>query len=309
MGTDIIISNESSITQSIANIAGQLASSSKRIYQNDARHFAYWLQEQGLTLTTFTRVEMINYRTYLDTCKSHKTGKPYSKTTKKRMFTVAVNLMKEARISGYITENVTESVKGFKSGNDETTHTALSKQQTKEMLASVNTGTIAGKRDHAILLMLMKTGLRRAELAALLRSDLKMMDGHRVAVVEHGKGDKTRVVKLRTEVYKAIQVYLESLPEADKDTPLFVRVRRGDHPTTSGLTGEGIENIVKKYAPDDTELTPHGLRATYATLALESGAPLEQVQYSMGHRDPRTTERYQKRKLNLDNNAVDYLNF
>lgn len=48
---------------------------------------------------------------------------------------------------------------------------------------------------------------------------------------------------------------------------------------------------------------------TFATIALEQGAPLHQVQYAMGHEDPRTTERYQKRKLNLDNNAVDYLNF
>jgi integrase/recombinase XerD len=309
MSTDIIISNESSITQSMTNIAGQLASSSKRIYENDARHFALWIQEQGLALDTFKRANLIEYRSYLDSCLSQKTGRPYSKATKKRMFTVAVNLMKEARISGYVHENVTESVKGFKSGNDETTHTALNKQQSKEMLASVNTSTIAGKRDYTILLVALKTGLRRAELAALKRSDLKMMDGHRVAVVEHGKGDKTRVVKLRTEVYNAIQIYLESLPEAGKDAPLFVRVLRGDHPTSSALTGESIEDIVKKYAPADTELTPHGLRATYATIALESGAPLEQVQYSMGHSDPRTTERYQKRKLNLDNNAVDYLNF
>ena len=309
MSTEIVVSTESSITQSMTNIAGQIATSSKRIYQNDARHFAYWLQMQCLTLDAFTRAKMIEYRSYLDTCISPKTGNPYSKATKKRMFTVAINIMKEAHISGYIEENVTQSVKGFKSGNDETTHTALNKQQSKEMLASVNTSTIAGKRDYTILLVALKTGLRRAQLAALKRSDLRMMDGHRVAIVEHGKGDKTRVVKLRTEVYNAIQVYLESLPEAGKDAPLFVRVRRGDHPTTSVLTGESIEDIVKKYAPVDSGLTPHGLRATYATIAVESGAPLEQVQYSMGHNDPRNTERYQRRKLNLDNNAVDYLNF
>lgn len=39
------------------------------------------------------------------------------------------------------------------------------------------------------------------------------------------------------------------------------------------------------------------------------GAKLQQVQYAAGHADPRTTERYQKRKINLDNNAVDYLHF
>jgi hypothetical protein len=42
-------------------------------------------------------------------------------------------------------------------------------------------------------------------------------------------------------------------------------------------------------------------------LALEGGAKLEQVQYTAGYADPRTTERYQKRKTNLDDNVVDYV--
>ncbi len=70
-----------------------------------------------------------------------------------------------------------------------------------------------------------------------------------------------------------------------------------------------IERAVVKYGkkigvPD---LTPHGLRATFITLALEGGASLTQVQYAVGHSDPRVTERYHKRKLNLDDNAVDYI--
>jgi len=56
-------------------------------------------------------------------------------------------------------------------------------------------------------------------------------------------------------------------------------------------------------------LTPHGLRATFITLAMEHGATLEQTQYAARHSDPRTTERYRKRKMNLDNNAVDRLSF
>ena len=54
-------------------------------------------------------------------------------------------------------------------------------------------------------------------------------------------------------------------------------------------------------------LTPHVLRATFITLALEGGAALHQVQYAAGHARPETTERYHKRKLNLGDNAVDYV--
>jgi integrase len=75
------------------------------------------------------------------------------------------------------------------------------------------------------------------------------------------------------------------------------------------LGEKGIEGIVKARAATIGvyDLTPHGLRASFVTLALEGGASLHQVQYAAGHADPRTIERYQKRKLNLDDNAVDYL--
>ena len=69
-----------------------------------------------------------------------------------------------------------------------------------------------------------------------------------------------------------------------------------------------MEKLVKQYGGRiGVALTPHVLRASFVTLALENGAALHQVQYAAGHADPRTTERYQKRKLNLDNHASDFL--
>jgi integrase/recombinase XerD len=134
------------------------------------------------------------------------------------------------------------------------------------------------------------------------------MDGHHVAIVQHGKGDKRRIVKLRVDVWRGLDEYMKAVP-LSSDMPLFVAIRVGNRATSRRLTDKAIELIVKKYAPHGVDLTPHGLRATFATIALENGAPLHQVQYALGHADPRTTERYQKRKLNLDNNAVDVLNF
>lgn len=295
-----LITTSTQFDQTITDIAGQLAPSSKRIYLNDTKYFAEWMQEQGLTPSTMSRSDMIGYRLHL-------AESTYAKATKQRMFRVAVRLMNEQYITGIINEKITEGVKGFKTDNDETTHTALSKAQAADMLESIDKSTKQGKRDHALILMLIKTGMRRAELVALNRVDVKMMDGHHVAVIEHGKGDKRRIVKLRVDVYRALEDYLKA--RGDKGEALFVSFRRGDHPTSSRMTDKAVELLVKKYAPAGTELTPHGLRATFATLALEAEASLHQVQYALGHADPRTTERYQRRKLNLDNNAVDVLNF
>lgn len=295
-----LIPTSADLDQTITDIAGQLAPSSKRVYLNDARHFATWMQEQGLAPGSVTRSDMIAYRLYL-------AESTYAKATKQRMFSVACRLMNEQYAAGRISEKVTQEVKGFRTDSDETTHTALSKTQAKDMLESIDRSTKQGLRDYALILMLMKTGLRRAELVALNRSDIKMMDGHHVAVVEHGKGDKRRIVKLRVDVYRALEDYLHA--RGQEGEALFVSFRRGDHPTSCRMTDKAVELLVKKYAPVGTELTPHGLRATFATLALEAEASLHQVQYALGHADPRTTERYQRRKLNLDNNAVDVLNF
>lgn len=295
-----LVPTSNQLDQAMTDIAGQLAPSSKLVYLNDAKHFATWMQEQGIIPNSMTRSDMIAYRLYLAESK-------YAKATKQRMFSVACKLMKEQYMVGNTKERVTDSVKGFTTNSDETTHTALSRVQAKDMLESINKSTKQGKRDYALILMLMKTGLRRAELAALNRADIKIMDGHHVAVVEHGKGDKRRIVKLRVDVYRGLEDYLSA--RGNEGEALFVSFRRGDHPTGSRMTNKAVELIVKKYAPAGTELTPHGLRATFATLTLEAGASLHQVQYALGHKDPRTTERYQRRKLNLDNNAVDVLNF
>jgi len=295
-----LVSTSNQLEQAITDIAGQLAPTSKRIYLNDAKHFAKWMQENSINPLNMTRSDMITYRLHL-------AESTYAKTTKQRMFSVAIRLMNEQYIAGNIKEKVTESLKGFKIDNDETTHTALSKVQAKDMLESIDRSTSIGKRDYALIMMLVKTGMRRAELVALNRADIKIMDGHHVAVIEHGKGDKRRIVKLRVDVFRALEEYLQA--RGQEGEALFVSFRRGDHPTANRMTDKAVELLVKKYAPEGTELTPHGLRATFATLALEAEASLHQVQYALGHADPRTTERYQRRKLNLDNNAVDVMNF
>lgn len=195
--TELITTN-THLYQTITDIAGQLAPSSKRIYLNDTKHFADWMNREAITPDTISRSDMIAYRLYL-------AESTYAKPTKQRMFSVACRLMNEQYIAGHILCKVTDGIKGFQTDGDETTHTALSKAQAKDMLESIDKSTKQGKRDYALILMLMKTGMRRAELVALNRADVKLMDGHHVAVIEHGKGDKRRVVKLRVDVYRALK--------------------------------------------------------------------------------------------------------
>lgn len=130
--TALIPSSLQDLERSMVDIAGQLLPSSRRIYMNDARYFAQWMLAQGLQPQDMTRSHMLAYR-------SHLADSAYSKPTKQRMFSVASKLMKEQFISGNIPTLVTQEVKGFKVDGDETTHTALSKSQARDMLETVQT--------------------------------------------------------------------------------------------------------------------------------------------------------------------------
>ena len=289
----------------LSDLTGQLANRTKKTYNSDAKQFASWLEAENLNLHTVTRSDMIRYREMLDL------NPCYEKTSANRLFIVARRLLAEAKLRGMIAVNPAEHIRLFKTGNQETTHTALTKEQARELLDTINQNRIIGLRDYALLLLLIKTGLRRFEAAALTLGDIRQEQGHHIAMIRHGKGDKRRLVKLPIDLKRAIDDYLKAVGNVGKpdDYPLFVQFRKGDHPNNKPLSGTAIERLVidlgqKIGVPT---LTPHGLRATFVTLALEAGATIHQVQYAAGHSDPRTTERYQKRKLNLDNNAVDFI--
>lgn len=323
--SSVIAEMEAALTDAL----GLLSPSSRRMYVIDARQFTLWMLEQGLTPEMMTRSRAITYRAHLQ--------EHYAKATAARKFVVARRLLEELRKQGKMGANPFADVKGF-TVDDETTHVVLKEQQAQALLDAVETETAHGLRDYVLLLFLLRTGVRRGEAAALRLADLTMNQGHYIAVIRHGKGDKRRIVKVPVDVWREINAYTDALRarhaedlqyelearggdvdqqqrrqieerhQISLDDPLFVSFRRGDHPTRKPMGDKAIETVVKTYAaPLGLPLTPHGLRATFITLALENNAKLQQVQYAAGHRDPRTTERYQGRKLNLDDNAVDYV--
>lgn len=283
-------------------VTRQLSAHTRRAYRQDAAEFAAWLAREGLTLARLTLSDIAHYRRYL--------SDTFANATANRKLTVARKLLDEAVQRGILPGNPAHSVRGFPSDTTETPHTVLTLAQAKRLLSVIDTSTRMGKRDYALILLLLRTGLRRSEVAALRRGDLREEQGYTVAVIQHGKGDKRRSVKIPTDVWQAIFTYLAAVKGVDSaaDAPVWVQFRRGDHWTIAPMSASVIHRVVTAYAAQvDLDLSPHGLRATFVTLTLEAGAKLYQVQYAVGHADPRTTERYQKRKLNLADNAVDYL--
>jgi integrase len=305
-------------------LAGVLSGNSKRAYLGDIRHFLGYLQERGIALQQVSKPVMIGYRAYL----AHR----YAPATVNRRLTVARRLVTEAWELGLLVgqaRNPAEgrAVAGLKHGGDRG-KPALTMEQARQLLAHTRAaGDLPALRDAALLHLLIGTGMRRSEVVAARLSDLKLENGYHVLVVT-GKGNKRRLVKLNDGVLADLYAWLTAAGRGYVNSqgrfvpttiyaPLFSAVRRigrgpaahwrvSDKPlsdwsvwqiVTRRITGAGLE----------VDTSPHGLRATFITLALEAGATISKVQDAAGHSDPRTTDRYRRRKATLDDNAADYV--
>jgi integrase/recombinase XerC len=152
---------------------------------------------------------------------------------------------------------------------------------------------LAALRDRTILRVLYTTAIRRDETVRLNRDDVA--DGRAAQALITGKGGRERVIFFDGSTMQAIQRYLEA--RADRHRPLFIRhdVGRG----APGLRGERwrlsadtIYKLVKRVAEAvGSRATPHSFRHDRASLLLNRGADLSEVQDILGHASPETTKR------------------
>ncbi len=148
-------------------------------------------------------------------------------------------------------------------------------------------------RDRALIRTLFATGMRREEVARLDRADVQ--DGHARESIITGKGSKERLVFFDEPARAAIRAYLEA--RADTHAALFLRHDRGrGRPGPSGrryrLSPQSIWKVVKKYAVAvGVRASTHDFRHAKASVMLNRGAKLSEVQDILGHASPETTKR------------------
>ena len=142
------------------------------------------------------------------------------------------------------------------------------------------------KRDQAIILVLLNTGLRVNELSALDSSDIEMSERKGKLVVRSGKGNKRREVPVNAEARRVLSVYLDG--REDDNQALFLS-QQG-----SRLGSRGIQDAVGKYGrlAGLEDLTPHALRHTFCTNLLRGGVDIVTVAALAGHSDISTTSIY-----------------
>ena len=164
----------------------------------------------------------------------------------------------------------------------------LSVEEVEAVLESVDTSSLTGLRDRAILEVLYGCGLRVGEVTTLKISDLYLDEGF-VRVI--GKGNKQRIVPIGEIASASVKEYLFQRPSSDEGYDDFLFLNRFGKP----LSRVSVFNMVKNQAMAagiHKEISPHTFRHSFATHLIENGADLRVVQEMLGHESILTTEIY-----------------
>jgi integrase/recombinase XerC len=163
-------------------------------------------------------------------------------------------------------------------------------------------GACTDVRDKAILMLLGALGLRRAEVACLMIGDyIRLKNGGALMVSGKGMNGQKDRMSISEPLCALIDSYLATRSRTKNSDPLFL----GRH--KEGISEVGISYIVKtaaKMAGIAKDVSPHRLRHSAATMALDSGMGLDQVQALMRHKSPSTTRIYDDNKQRYDGVAA-----
>lgn len=181
----------------------------------------------------------------------------------------------------------------------------LTRQEVEALLAAPDLCTWGGRRDHALLLLAVQTGLRLSELTGLCREDVRLDTGAHVHVV--GKGRKERCTPLTKQTRRVLQTWMRlDLPPECK--VLFPSARG------SRLSADGVQYLLAKHVATAStacpsflgkRVTPHVLRHTTAMDLLLAGVDRSVIALWLGHESVETTQIYLEADMTLKEQVLE----
>jgi site-specific recombinase XerD len=180
----------------------------------------------------------------------------------------------------------------------------LTEQETAALIAAPDPTTWIGRRDRALLLVAVKTGLRSCELIALRRRDISLATGANVCCF--GKGRKTRRTPLQPDVVPVLQSWLDECDHSP-EASVFPSSRGGP------LSADALQRLVKKHIAAATtncpslsarNITPHTLRHSTAMGMLRRGVDRSVISLWLGHERMETTQIYLHADMQLKQRAL-----
>ena len=180
----------------------------------------------------------------------------------------------------------------------------LTPPEVDALLASPDRSRATGRRDHALLVVAVQTGLRVSELVGLRRRDIQLGAGAHVRC--RGKGRKDRSTPLTRQTVSIVRAYLAERG-GTPDDPIF------PGPRGAPLSRDAVRRLVERHTATAAQschsltskkTSPHVLRHTAAMRLLESGCDLATISLWLGHENPRTSQIYLHAHLALKERAL-----
>jgi len=253
-------------------------------YQREINHFVEYLNKEGID--SFNDVKYRFLRGYLTSLHQQK----LSVTTINHKLTSLRSFYRFLQKEEYVNDNpflLIESLKEPQKNPD-----FLYVDEMIGLLDSIETDTILGRRNKAMLELMYASGLRCSEVVQLT---LKQIDFSNQMLLIHGKGKKDRYVPFHDYAKEYLKDYIEN----DRPTLLSVRHLQHDfvfvNKNGAQMTNRGIEDVVNRVMQkyDATKkIHPHTFRHSFATHLLERGVDLRTVQELLGHANLSTTQVY-----------------
>lgn len=272
--------------------------SSKRTYKRQLLAFFVWLKKQNIS--SIERETILNYKTYLHEHKELSALTIGGYLTALRRFFEWLEATK-------VYPNVAKSVRGPKRKRG-FKKDALSITQVKQLLDSIQTDSLQGRRDYALINLMVRTGIRTIEAARATREDITQFSGAQVLWI-HGKGRDTKdeFVVLTDKVLQPIYEYLHHRGPLKEASALFASCSSkncGKKLTTRSIS-RIVKNQLKKIGINDNRITAHSLRHTAITLSLLAGATPQEARALARHSDINTTMIY-AHNINRVQHAPEY---
>jgi integrase/recombinase XerD len=267
-------------------IASQdISLSSRSSYLNALNQFARWCTAKHIVHPQ--KETILSYKFWLDT-------KQLSSYTK-AMYIVVIRRFFLWTEESNLYPNISRGVKGIKRYSKGHQKESLSIDSLKKLLQSIDCSTMQGKRDFALINILVRTGLRLKEIASATIEDMYEQRGQMLLWV-HGKGrsSKDEFVLLTPQALTSLYDYLQMRPVKNEREPIFISL--SDRNYGKKLTIFSLSRIIKGRLRaagfDSKRITAHSLRHTFGVLSMQAGASLYEVQLAMRHSTPATTQLY-----------------
>jgi site-specific recombinase XerD len=259
-----------------------LAPESVATYARATTTFLSWLHAHGhVDMARLTARDVVEFVT--DVCPGHSTG------WAKLLLTGIRSFLRFAHLTGLVPVSLVGAVPSAAGWSGTSLPRGLAPGDVKRLLSSCDRRRARGRRDHAILVLLVRLGLRAAEVADLSVDDVDWRAGE---IVVHGKGDHDERLPLPADVGEAVAGYLRRGRPQSPHRALFLRV----HAPVRGLRPGGVAEVVRDACrrADLDAVGPHRLRHTAATEMLRAGATLPEVAQVLRHHSAATTAIYAK---------------